>query len=306
MAVDVARQGDVLIVGSINVDLVCRVPLLPMRGETVVGGTYTQHHGGKGANQAVAAARLGARVTFVGAVGNDELGRSSVAAIAAEGIATDRIATLDDVATGVALIMVDAQGENQIAVASGANGRVHADAVGRALAEYRPAPGGVYLANLELPDDAVIAGARRALELGMRLVVNPAPARVLPGELITLQPILVPNEHEAEALTGESDPMQAARLLCGRTGAPVIVTLGQRGAVVVTSDRYERVLAPHVEVEDTTGAGDTFAGALAAEMATGTELVEAARVAVGAASLSVTARGAREGMPTRHMLAAAG
>lgn len=294
-----------LVVGSINVDLVVRAPLLPMRGETVIGGTFSQHHGGKGANQAVAAARLGANVTFVGAVGDDEYGRTSVAALASEGIPTDRITVLDGVATGVAVIVVDALGENQIAVAPGANARLQGAAVDAALAEYRPAAGGAYLANLELPDEAVIAGARRALQLGMTVIVNPAPARVLPGELITLQPILVPNEHEAEALTGETDPMQAARLLCGRTGAPVIVTVGARGAVVVTNDRIERVLAPFVDVVDTTGAGDTFAGALAAEVATGTDLIEATRVAVGAASLSVTARGAREGMPTRAMLAAA-
>jgi ribokinase len=273
-----------------------------MRGETVVGGTFSRHHGGKGANQAVAAARMGARVTFVGAVGEDDLGREAVAALVAEEIDTRRVSVLEGVATGVALIAVDAQGENQIAVASGANGRVRADLVDRQLADYRPGPGGAYLANLELPDEAVTAGARRAMELGMTVLINPAPARMIPGELIGMRPILLPNEHEAEALTGESDPHQAGRLLCGRTGSPVIITLGARGALVVTGEGSAMVPAPWVQAIDTTGAGDTFAGALAAQMAAGSPLIEAARVAVSAASMSVTARGARTAMPTRSML----
>jgi ribokinase len=301
-------QGMVLVVGSINIDLVVSVALLPGRGETVGGGRFAQHDGGKGANQAVAAARMGAQVTFVGAVGDDPFGRAALDELGREGIDVSRVAALEGDATGIALIVVDERGQNQIAVASGANARINAAFVDRALGA--PMPGdddapqnpGVFLANLELRDDAVIAGARYAQARGMTVLINPAPARALPGELLSLRPILIPNEVEAEALTGERDPIEAGRLLAARTGSAVIVTVGARGAVMVSNQGVERIAAPYVEVVDTTGAGDAFAGALAAEMAAGTGLVEAARVAVRAASMSVTARGARTAMPTRAML----
>jgi len=301
--------GSVLVVGSINVDLVVSTPMLPTRGETVTGGRFAQHNGGKGANQAVAAARMGASVTFVGAVGNDTFGRAALDDLHDEGIDITRVAVLDSESTGIAVIVVDLHGQNQIAVASGANAQVTGAFVDRALAA--PAAGappvaaagpGAYLANLEMRDDAVVAGARYARERGMTLLVNPSPARALNSELIGLSPILIPNEIEAESLTGERDPTEAGRLLAGRTGAPVIVTLGQRGVVIVGREGVQPIPALFVEVVDTTGAGDAFAGALAAELATGTDLIDAARVAVRAASLSTTARGARTGMPTRAML----
>ena len=300
--------GSVLVVGSINVDLVLSTPMLPTRGETVTGGRFAQHNGGKGANQAVAAARMGAAVTFVGAVGNDPFGRSALDDLHGEGIDISRVAVLDGESTGIALIVVDLHGQNQIAVASGANAHVTGAFVDRALATATmPGPGaaagpGAYLANLELRDDAVVAGARYARERGMTLLVNPAPARALNSELIGLSPILIPNEIEAESLTGERDPTEAGRLLAGRTGAPVIVTLGQRGVVIVSREGARPIPATIVEVVDTTGAGDTFAGALAAGLACGADLFDAARVAVRAASLSTTARGARTGMPTRALL----
>jgi ribokinase len=278
--------------------------MLPGRGETVTGGTFGQYQGGKGANQAVAAARMGAAVTFVGAVGDDAYGRDAVADLQREGIDTSLVRTLNGVATGIALIVVDHHGQNQIAVASGANAEIDADFVNAAL--YGGAPTGhgpgAFLANLEIRDDAVAAGARHAQERGMTLLINPAPARALNSELLALRPILIPNELEAESLTGERDPAMAGRLLSGRTGAPVIVTVGARGVIIVSEEGIQQVNPPYVEVVDPTGAGDTFAGTLAAEMACGTPLVEAARVAVRAASLSTTARGARTAMPTRAML----
>ncbi len=305
-------SGSVLVVGSINVDLVVSTPMLPQRGETVIGGTFAQHHGGKGANQAVAAARMGARVTFVGAVGGDVYGREALDDLRGEGIDVSRVAVLDTESTGIALIIVDVHGQNQIAVALGANAQVTGKFVDRALAANAQASGGgadgsqtgpgAFLANLEVRDDAVIAGARYARERGMTVLVNPAPARALNSELTALQPILIPNELEAEAMTGEHDPAMAGRLLAGRTGAPVIVTLGQRGVVVVTRDGARPIPAVFVEAVDTTGAGDAFCGALAAELACGADLFDAARVAVRAASLSTTARGARTGMPARAML----
>ncbi len=294
-------------VGSINADLVVRSPRLPAPGETVLGGIYARHFGGKGANQAVAAARLGAAVTFVGAVGADDIGDESRADLIAEGIDVDRIGRIAATPTGVALIVVDETGENQIAVASGANAKVDARLVESALRDYEYATDGVMLANLEVPDEAVLASARMAATNGLRVVINPAPARALSDELVALGPILVPNRLEALTISGEADPEAAARALSRRTGAPVIVTLGADGALVLLDAEAEaaHLPAPTVRVVDTTGAGDTFVGALVAELALGRSLSEAARVAVRAAAMSVTAAGARDGMPTRTQLDAA-
>jgi ribokinase len=289
----------VLVVGSVNVDLVVRTERLPAPGETVTTGTFAQHPGGKGGNQAVAAARLGAHVTFVGAVGNDELGRAALADLQAEGVGVSGL-RVAGVATGVALIVVDHAGQNQIAVASGANASVDGALVEEALSDdTMTQAGGVYLANFEIADEAILAGARIAADAGMIIVINPAPARELPATLLAHRPILVPNEGEAQALTGEMEPLNAARVLAARSGAAVVVTLGPQGAVVVDKGQAETVPAPLVEAVDTTGAGDTFAGAMAAELATGSPLIEAVRLAVRAASLSVTVPGARGGMPTR-------
>ncbi len=292
-----------LVVGSINVDLVVRVAHLPAPGETVSGGTFERHHGGKGANQAVAAARLGAAVSFVGAVGADDMGRDALLDLERENIEIGRVARITGEQTGVALIVVDERGENQIAVASGANAALDKEQVETALGAMDLPRGSVLLANLEIPDAAVAAAARFAAERGMVAVINPAPARELPAELWSSAPILVPNETEALALSGEREPLSAAQALAARTGAPVIVTLGAAGAIVVGPNGMERVPAPVVEVVDTTGAGDTFCGALCAELAAGASLADAARVAVRAASLSVMASGARAGMPTRDDLA---
>jgi ribokinase len=279
--------SDLVVVGSVNADLVVTVRSLPAPGETVSGGTFERHHGGKSANQAVAAARLGASVAFVGAVGDDELGADAVAALERDGIDCSGVARLDDAPTGVALIVVDEAGENQIAVASGANGRLDAAMVQNAV----PKEPRWVLLGLEVPDDAVLAGARAA----DRLVLNPAPARPLQDELLDLGPILTPNEAEARTLTGEPDAQAAARALEQRTGAPVVVTLGARGALV-----GEDVIGPPpVHPVDTTGAGDTFSGVLAAELARGADIRAAARFATAAAALSTQAAGAREGMPDR-------
>jgi ribokinase len=297
--------GDVLVVGSINVDLVVRVTQLPAPGQTVTGGTFSQHHGGKGANQAVAAARLGAHVTLVGAVGDDEFGRGALVDLAGEGVDVSRIALLRDVPTGLALIVVDERGENQIAVASGANAALDGAAVTAALAGWSPRPGAVVVASFELSDGAILAAARLAAAHGLRLLVNPAPARALHPELVALSPIMLPNEGEAAALTGESEPRAAALALAALTRSPVVVTLGADGALLVGADgisSVEHIPAPAVEVVDTTGAGDAFVGALAAQLAGGSPLAEAARVAVRAASLSVGVAGARGGMPTRATL----
>jgi ribokinase len=281
---------DVYVVGSVNVDLVVTAATLPHPGETVAGGTFERHGGGKSANQAVAAARLGAQVRMVGAVGDDDLGEEAVAALRDEGIDVSAVARLEGSATGVALIVVDAAGENQIAVASGANAELGADAVEATL---RSADGGVVLLGFEVPDAPVLAGARAARAAGLEVVVNPAPARALPAALLEHSPLLTPNLDEARALAGEQDAEAAARALAARTGAPVVVTLGADGALVVDGDALERIPAPRVDVVDTTGAGDAFNGALACELAGGAALLDAVRTAIAVAARSTCAAGAR-------------
>ena len=202
--------------GSVNVDLVVPFQSCPAAGETVTGGTFEQHHGGKGANQAVAAARLGADVTFVGAVGDDEFGRAARQSLVDEGVNIDGLAVLAGSATGVALIVVNDQGENQIAVASGANAEVNAG-----MSLNKVSFGDVFVAGFEVDDDAIISRAAAGSKAGEIIVINPAPARDIPADLLATRPILVPNELEARALTGESDPVAAAKVLVGRTNAPV-------------------------------------------------------------------------------------
>lgn len=291
----------VVVVGSVNVDLVVSVRRLPRAGETVAGGTFARHGGGKGANQAVAAARLGAEVAFVGAVGVDEMGEEALAELGREGVDTSHVGRLDGVATGVAAIVVDAVGENQIAVASGANAAIDAGAVERALASLlAPAggrPPGVVLLSNEVPEAVVAAAIDRARAAGWGVVFNPAPARPLRTSLDGV--VLTPNADEARELAGVGDVEAAARALAGRTGAPVLVTLGGEGALLLDAGDAQRLPAPPVSVVDTTGAGDTVNGALAAELAAGRPFADAVRFALAAAGLSTTAAGARTGMPRR-------
>jgi ribokinase len=227
---------------------------------------------------------------MVGAVGSDDLGDEAVADLAGEGVDVSAIARVP-APTGVALIAVDDAGENQIAVASGANAELAPEAVEAALA--RAEPGAVVLIGLEVPDAPVLAAARAARAAGLQVVLNPAPARELPGELLALAPILTPNQPEAAALSGEADPEAAARALTQRTGAPVVVTIGPEGALLADGDALERIPAPKVEAVDTTGAGDAFNGALAAALAGGAGLTDAVRAAIAAAADSVTRPGAR-------------
>jgi ribokinase len=280
-------EAFVLVVGSINVDLVVHAERLPAAGETVAGGRLERSGGGKGANQAVAAARAGAAVAMVGAVGDDDLGAGAIAELEREGIDVSGLHVLAGVATGVALIVVDAAGDNQIAVASGANHALLAEHV-----RTDAAPDCV-LASFELRDEPVLAAARLARDAGCPLVVNPAPARTPVDGLCALAPLLTPNRSEAERITGERDPETAARALAARTGAPVVVTLGEQGALLHADGASEVVAAPAVRAVDTTGAGDSFNGVLAAGLARGAALRDATVDAVAAASRSVTRPGAR-------------
>jgi ribokinase len=264
----------------------------------VSGGTFARYGGGKGANQAVAAARLGAAVRFVGAVGTDDLGNEALRGLESEGVDVSATARLDGVPTGVAVIVVDERGENQIAVASGANGEITGELVSQAL---ELTGSGVVLLNHEIPPDAVEAGIGKARQAGWTPILNPAPARELLDDLEGV--ILTPNADEACRLANANDPVAAATALHSKTNAPVLVTLGARGAILMNGNGFDMLQAPSVKVVDTTGAGDAVNGALAAEIATGKSLHEAVRFALAAATLSTRVAGAREGMPRRDELA---
>jgi ribokinase len=288
-------SGRVVVVGSINVDLVVATQRLPRPGETVLGGELARHLGGKGANQAVAAARAGASVTMVGAVGRDADGDESVAALEAEGIDVSRIRRVD-ARTGVALIAVAPDGENQIVVAPGANAMVPADDASLPRVETG---GGVLLACLEVPMAAVIAAVGAARRIGLQPIVNPAPAQRLPPEVLAAGPIVTPNQEELRALTGAGDTDAAVGWLLDAGARAVIVTLGDAGALLADGSRRERFAGHLVNVVDATGAGDAFSGVLAAWVARGYPLDVATEAANAAASLSVTRPGARGGMPSR-------
>lgn len=297
-------RGEVIVVGSVNVDLVALVARLPGPGQTVTGGVFERQGGGKSANQAVAAARVGARVRFIGAVGNDDAGRQALASLRAEGVDTSGVARLAGAATGVALIVVDAAGENQIAVASGANATLTGEHVATGLAVESPGAGAVCLIGFEVGDEAVMAAATWAAKHQLAIIVNPAPARDLPAGLAGLGPILTPNGGEATALSGEADPEAAAIVLRYETRAPVLVTLGAEGVVAADDAGIDRLPALTVEALDTTGAGDAFNGILAAELAAGAPLREAVRWAIAGAGLSTQRQGARAGLPRREEIAA--
>jgi ribokinase len=317
-------SGRVLVVGSVNVDLVVQGERLPLPGETVLGGTFTRFHGGKGGNQAVAAARLGVPVMLVAALGDDAFGSEARAALAREGVGTDVLVTLDKTATGVALILVDARAENQIAVAPGANAGLTDVHVRQALGRLAPHEGDVVIVTHEI----TTAAAREALRLGRQggawTVFNPAPADELDRSVLSLADVLTPNRGELARMAADDarrsgrapddteDPVRAARMLLETTsegpgpGRAILVSLGPRGAVLVRRDGPPiDIKAPRVKAVDATGAGDALNGALAAALATGVGLEAAARRAVVAASISVTRAGARDGMPTLAELEAA-
>ncbi len=324
MSTGTAHGPRVVVIGAINVDFVVSCDHLPGPGETVVGAGVERYGGGKGANAAVAAARAGAQVSLIGAVGSDDTAAIALSDLLAAGADCHGVARLDDTPTGVALIVVDRDGENQIAVGAGANAVLDAEWVRTALEPVLPDAGCV-LVSTEIPGDAVVAAVEAAAAAGVTCVLNTAPPIRAVAELLGRGPVLTPNTHELAALTamlgpaggrgdglalGEGEAASAvdksqwtvvqarATELAGRTRAPVVVTLGGGGAALVTQDgEAELIAAPLVEVRDTTGAGDTFNGVLATRMAAGDEMAAAVRMAISAASLSVSHAGARGGMP---------
>jgi ribokinase len=289
-------SGAVVVVGSVNVDLAVHVARLPPAGETVIGGTFTRSQGGKGANQATAAAALGARTWMVGLVGDDDLGREARADLSERGVDLSQLGT-GVASTGVALIIVDDDGENLIAVASGANGELTSQSVTAAFAAIDETSA-VVLSDLEIPDEAVLAAAEAAHERGWTFILNPAPARQLDARLIELCDVIVPNEHEATELGWVS----VVELLTAGADA-VVVTLGSAGAALHRAGTEPVYVEPiPVDVVDTTGAGDAFCGALAAWLAEAASVEDALTAAVVAGSLATRSIGARGASPDRHEL----
>jgi ribokinase len=304
-------SGRVVVVGSVNVDLVVRGERLPAPGETVTGGTFERHPGGKGGNQAVAAARLGRPTFLLAAMGDDPFGAEARSALVADGVDVSYLAAMRDDQTGVALILVDARGENCISVAPGANTRLESALITEAFIRLGRLDGDVVLVSREIPPAAAREALRAGRAAGATTVLNPAPADGIAAVDLSLVDILTPNRGELAACAGgrrDDDPESLARRLIREAGVgrAVVVTLGSDGALLVPVDGAT-VHVPGYEVRaiDTTGAGDTFSGALAAALAEGRPIETAVRRATVAAALSTTVPGAREGMPTLHDLEAA-
>jgi ribokinase len=290
---------DLLVVGSANADLVTTVDRRPAAGETVLGSDLAIHPGGKGANQAVAAARLGARAGLLARVGDDAHGELLTGSLTAAGVDTTGV-LVGGAPTGVALITVDPTGDNSIVVSPGANARLSpADiaAAGKLLAAAS-----VVSLQLEIPLETVAATVAAATAAGdTRVVLNPSPPAALPPEVLAACDPLVVNEHEARFLLGDDagdTPEAWAAALLGRGPRSVVVTLGAAGALVATGDRTVRVPSPAVRAVDTTGAGDAFTGALAWRLGTGEDLETAVRFAVRVGAAAVTRPGAQESFPT--------
>jgi ribokinase len=295
--------SSIVVVGSTNTDMVVKTSRLPAPGETILGGQFLMNAGGKGANQAVAAARLGGSVTFVAKTGNDVFGKAAVQSFKDEGIDTTYITADSEQPSGVALITVDEKGENCIVVAPGANASLSSTDVKLAAKIIVAATS--MLLQLEVPLAVVLSAAEMAAAQGVRTILNPAPACLLPDELWRCIAVLTPNEKEAELLSGITisdveTAGKAAAALREKGVASVIITLGAAGALVCDDEGQALIPAPEVTAVDTTAAGDVFNGALAVALAEGSTLRNATAFAVKAAALSVTRMGAQASAPYRN------
>jgi ribokinase len=293
----------IVVVGSSNTDMILQMDRIPRPGETILGDAFSMAAGGKGANQAVGAARAGGAVTFVARVGRDLFGDQALAGFRKDRINTRYIVRDRTTPSGVALIFVAKGGQNSIGVASGANGRLLPADVRRARAAIEGAQ--VLLTQLETPLETVEAAAKLAAARGVKVILNPAPARPLPDSLLRKVSILTPNESEAELLTGvrvhdDRSAERAAERLLAKGVTTVVITLGARGAYVAHGERRERVPGFPVKAVDTTAAGDVFNGALAVALGEGIQLAEAVRFANAAAAISVTRLGAQPSAPVRR------
>lgn len=292
----------IAVLGSSNTDMIVRLQALPKPGETVIGGTFAMAGGGKGANQAVAAARAGGSVTFISRVGNDTFGRQSIDSFSKEGIEISHIGMDERAASGIALILIDHSGENMIGVASGANAAMSPESIESALEVVGAS--GLFLTQLEIPLSVVERAIHRAHEAKVPVVLDPAPAQKLRADILAKVGVLTPNESEARSLAGMSNNEAsdvraiAERLLATGVGA-VVITLGARGAYVADRERSEHIPAFDVQAVDTTAAGDVFNGALAVALSERAHLREAAIFASAAAAISVTRLGAQPSAPRR-------
>lgn len=298
-------MNHIIVVGSSNTDMVIISDKLPAAGETIIGKKFFTNPGGKGANQAVAASRLNGYVIFIAKVGDDVLGKQAFEHYQIEGIATQYITKEKGCVSGVAFINVDAQGENTIVVAPGANDLLKESDIERAGEAFAQAE--IFLTQLEIPLETVNALAKRVAASGKKLILNPAPARPLPDELLAHLFMITPNESEAEQLTGvrvcdAASAREAAILLRARGVEVVIITMGEKGAYLHEDSISELITAPAVHPVDTTAAGDTFNGALAVALSEGKPLQEAVKFANKCAAISVTREGAQAAIPYRKEL----
>ena len=295
------QDPKVVVVGSFNMDLVVKAERRPQTGETLMGEEFGMFIGGKGSNQAIAAARLGADVTMIGRLGTDLFGGTLMTTHAEEGICTDYVIRDTEIGTGVASILIDTDGDNSIVLVPQANMRLSVEDIERASESIAAAD--VLLLQLEVPVGASQRAAEIAKSNGATVVLNPAPAQELPDDFLAQVDILTPNEVETESLSGvrvstAADAERAAKVLLDKGLSAVILTLGERGALLLTSDLTQRVPAYSVEVVDTTAAGDAFCGALATALARGENLVNAVAFANAVGALAVTVLGAAPSMPT--------
>jgi ribokinase len=293
-------MSDILVVGSLNADLVVRSPRFPQPGETISGEDLLTLPGGKGANQAVAAARLGSSVSMLGCVGKDTFGDYLLQNLHSNKVKANYVRR-DDASTGTAIIIVDFNGQNSIVLSPGANGKVSPmDIETASFSGFS-----LLLLQLEIPIETVLSAAQRAKESGLRILLNPAPARSLPDELITLPDFLVPNETELSLLTNKTvsdipSAEKASRVLLDRGAQTIIVTLGPNGALIVAKENTKHIPPFKVNVVDTTAAGDAFIGGFASALLQDKSLEEAVRYGCACGALATTKFGAQPSLPTKE------
>lgn len=294
---------NIIVVGSSNTDMVINADHLPVPGETIMGGSFMMNFGGKGANQAVAAARLNGNVHFIAKIGKDLFGKRSIEQYEDEGIHVEQIYSDPVLPSGVALIIVDANGENSIVVASGANSSLSPEDIKKAHSVIEK--GDIMLIQLEIPIETVEYAAHLAKEKGIKVILNPAPARPLSDSLLKNLYMIIPNETEAEILSGVKvtdweSAQKAADIIHAKGANIVVITLGSKGALIKEEGQYHKVPVPKVKAIDTTAAGDTFCGAVCVALTENMSVLDAVKFANKCASITVTRMGAQSSLPYRR------